>query len=181
MDGGTLPVNFPRLDLPRLKNCRLNFLTKKLIPEDDYGIAFGNNSRGVSFLRSILNVTENLNDFDHPFMGYQIIPSDFEFLWLPPTISTLTFSIILKSSDLNVLLRNDLPNLKYLELLLHDPLIKNNLLLKILEKIQETLTQIATKVLHDFGMPRKHSYLGFPIMQILEIIRVNGSECELGP
>lgn len=181
-NGGTLPVHFPKLNLPSLEILSFQFSDIKVKKQVGDLIPFGNNARGMWLLQSIFNATKNLANFWHPFKKSATeIPQDFEFLWLPPTISELELNLKLESNGLKVLVRNDLPNLTYLKLLLHDNPLEDDLLHKILKRVQKTLTHFDIKEEISDENPIPQTHLRFPVMKNLREVRIESTQCELGP
>lgn len=176
IDGGTIPF----FTFPLLQDVSFQFSSGVLHSRKT--ATFGENETGFCVFQTLLNGTKNLKKLSipSPDLNKDVVPKNFENLRLPDTISWLELGLKLSSKELEAVVCQ-LTNLNHLRIQTHKIPFENDLLFRILQRFQKTLTCFHVTGLCSTGRPCPRTYLRFPIMEKLERVDIDSLECELGP
>lgn len=178
----SFPVNssmtfvFHSFFLPKLQRLSVQFSDQRLM-DLAVGPVIQNNGHTIYPLQTILNGTEELKELQFKYTTCEgLIPFGFEYLALPETITSLYLDCPVKNSDLQLLIKNALPNLASLRLFATNVPYADGLIFKILDKFRTTLRMLSLIGHHYHGRVRNTTLFQFPIMEKLEYITVT-SQC----
>ncbi len=142
-DGGSMPLTFPRFDLHFLRRLSFQFSCKN------------RNDRSAPWLfQLILNASNGIKELVLPAhscysTSEDLIPTNFEFVRLPPSLLSLSWELPLNSQSLKFVLTNPFPNLTTFIIRQTDT-TDNDMLFKILHHIRKTLTYFSIYLVKKF-------------------------------
>ncbi|ODN01424.1 hypothetical protein Ocin01_05239 [Orchesella cincta] len=170
----TMTFVFHPFRLPKLKTVSVQFSDERLV---DY-LGLQNNAHTIYPLQTILNATDELYELQFQYTrSTTLTPFGFEYLTVPSTITKLLIDCPLKNSDLELLKRNDLPNLVHLRLhAIAEACYRDGLIFDILSKLKRQLQILNLRGNQYPTRVRSTTMFSFPVMEKLTTLTVT-SQC----
>ncbi|CAL8125697.1 unnamed protein product [Orchesella dallaii] len=170
----TMTFVFHSFSLPKLKTLSVQFSDERLV---DY-LGLQNNAHTIYPLQTMLNSTKELYELQFMYTrSTALIPFGFEYLTLPNTITKLLIDCPLKNSDMELLKKNEFPNLMHLRLhAIAEACYRDGLIFDILYKLRKQLKILNLRGNQYPTRVRSTTMFTFPVMEKLTTLTVT-SQC----